>query len=71
MAALQLEGTDLAQLMAAAKPVPRRRRLTGSATETTTTPRHKLPIPSTRLILRSGELGEIQARLRAGRLVTL
>src|SRR5579864_2605122 len=71
VAVLRVEGSDLAHLMAAAKPVPRRRRLPGSASETAAAPRHNLPIPSTRFIPRSGELGAVEARLRDNRLVTL
>ena len=71
VAGLRLEGSDLAQFMAAAKPAPRRRKLVGSAHATTSAPRSNLPIPTTRFIPRSGELGEVEARLRDNRLLTL
>jgi non-specific serine/threonine protein kinase len=71
VSALQLEGGDLARLTAAATPVPRRRKLPGSASNTTATARHNLPIPQTRFISRSGELEAVAARLRDNRLVTL
>ena len=67
--ALHLTEQDAARFKAAVRPIRRHERTQLTAKHNS--PRHNLPIPTTTFVPRSGEIGRVIQRLRAGRLLTI